>query len=145
MLKRSQSVTDPLSAASDGDGFSDGLEVEVGSDPLNPLCTPLNCRVNGEVASVLTSVLNTGSGGGPPSNEVDSVLFSVLNVRPAPGLLLEAESVIFSVVNTMPGVIASGFRTTSKSSPAAATEGEDSAHHAHRPGEVDMGRRRACR
>jgi hypothetical protein len=34
--------TNPLKADTDGDGFSDGEEVKAGSDPLDPLSTPLH-------------------------------------------------------------------------------------------------------
>jgi uncharacterized repeat protein (TIGR01451 family) len=34
--------TDPLDSDTDGDGFSDGIEVLFGSDPLDPLSTPLS-------------------------------------------------------------------------------------------------------
>ena len=33
--------THPLLADSDGDGFTDGQEVQLGSDPNNPVSTPL--------------------------------------------------------------------------------------------------------
>ena len=34
--------TDPTNRDTDGDGFTDGEEAEAGSDPLDPLSTPLN-------------------------------------------------------------------------------------------------------
>ena len=90
--------TDPFTADTDGDGFPDGLEVASGSDPLDPNCTPLNCRVSGETESVAFSILNapvTGAG----FIETESVGFSVVNAPVTGAGFTETESVAFSVLN----------------------------------------------
>ena len=56
--------TNPALADTDGDGFDDGFEVALGSDPTNPLSTP-NVPSLGVVPAVVTSgllVLSAGYG-----------------------------------------------------------------------------------
>jgi hypothetical protein len=50
--------TNPLKADTDGDGYSDGEEVKAGSDPLDPLSTPLHPHGSGNRAS---SSFNSGN------------------------------------------------------------------------------------
>jgi hypothetical protein len=58
-------------------GFSDGVEVATGSDPLNPASTPFTGRVRGSAYDTAFSVANSGSIQ-IPSGEVDA-MFSVSN------------------------------------------------------------------
>jgi hypothetical protein len=94
------SVVSPNSTAdSDGDGFSDIVEIASGSDPLDPNCTPLNCRLSGDMESVSFSVVNTASAASQP-HEADSEVFSIVNTATASARPHEADSETFSVVNT---------------------------------------------
>jgi Bacterial TSP3 repeat len=72
-------VTNP-EADSDGDGFPDGLEVEFGSDPLDPKSTP-DFYSKGEAISLTFSLLNNAAPAPPQPDlrEASSQLFSILN------------------------------------------------------------------
>lgn len=85
----------------DGDGFSDGVEVAAGSDPLNPNSTPLTGAVSGNVNSAVFSILNNHPTGPEATVEADSTLFSVLdNHVTGPQTVVETDSVLFSVLNS---------------------------------------------
>ncbi len=89
--------TDPLSTDTDSDGFSDGLEVVSYSNPLDSTCTPLNCRLQGNVDSLTLSALNSIS---PTlSYEVDSRPISSLQLTTPSGQLLEANSIPISALS----------------------------------------------
>jgi YD repeat-containing protein len=90
--------SDRLSADTDGDGFSDAAEIAAGSDPVNPACTPMNCRVGGEAVSRLVSVLNTTALPTAP-READSITFSILNTDAPTTSFREADSITFSLLN----------------------------------------------
>jgi len=97
------SVVSPNSTAdSDGDGFSDVVEVASGSDPLDPNCTPLNCRLFGDVDSVAFSVVNVVAQPSQP-HEAESTLFSIINSVASAAQPHEADSVLFSVLNSISG------------------------------------------
>ena len=95
-------VVDPTSTAdTDGDGFPDVVEATYGTDPLDPNSFPTASSVplSGESDS-LFSVLNLAAVGG--MNEVDGILFSVLNADGGGGigtLTNEVDGILFSVVN----------------------------------------------
>jgi hypothetical protein len=67
-------------ADSDGDGYPDGLEVEFGSDPLDPKSTP-DFYSKGEAISLTFSLLNNAAPAPPQPDlrEATSQLFSILN------------------------------------------------------------------
>ena len=50
--------TNPLKPDTDGDGYSDGDEVRAGSNPLDPLSTPLSPRGPGR-SSLIPDIQNT--------------------------------------------------------------------------------------
>ncbi len=98
-------VVDPTSTAdTDGDGFPDVVEALYGTDPLNPNSFPTasSVPISGE-SDGLFSVLNMAGGGSQTgTNEVDSILFSVLNADGSGGigtLINEVDGIPFSVVN----------------------------------------------
>jgi hypothetical protein len=98
-------VVDPTSIAdTDGDGFPDVVEALYGTDPLDPNSFPTasSVPISGE-SDGLFSVLNMAGGGGQTgTNEVDSILFSVLNADGSGGigtLTNEVDGILFSVLN----------------------------------------------
>jgi hypothetical protein len=91
--------TDPLNPDTDGDGFSDGVEVLAGSDPLDPASTPLMGAKHGEIESMTFSLLNTSGFSASPT-ETESVLFSLINSSGFSASPSETESVLFSLINT---------------------------------------------
>lgn len=95
--------TDPFNPDTDGDGFPDGVEVASGSDPLDPNCTPLNCKHRGSVESKSFSVADSSASASTP-NEADSILFSILNSFGTVGAPHEADSVLFSVLNSVASI-----------------------------------------
>jgi len=123
--------TDMFNPNTDGDDFSDGMEVEAGSDPLDETSFPVTPNLSiGEAVSLPFSVLNTVNPSEPaPGDSQDPALFvgaasslsfSVLNTvnpgEPTPGetqdpaLFVGAASILsFSVLNTVdPGQPAPG-------------------------------------
>jgi len=112
----------------DGDGYINGLEDALGSDPLDPASVP-NLRASGEVVSAAFAIRNdvlptTGQAlqaevvsatfailnsapvtTGPISQEVDSPTFSILNSTFNVTANLEVVSAAFSVLNN-PGFAA---------------------------------------
>jgi len=86
-------------ADSDGDGYSDGLEVTLGSDPLDAASFPDSSGFPRETESVAFSALNQAGLTGT-SRETSSVLFSALNTAGLTSITRETESVAFSLLNT---------------------------------------------
>jgi YD repeat-containing protein len=93
--------TDPLNPDTDGDGFSDAVEVASASDPLDPACTPLNCRISGNVITQNISVSNTGPTPNTPQ-ESDTKTFAVLNTSATMKAPIEADGKPFSVLSIAP-------------------------------------------
>ena len=93
---------------SDGDGYPDGLEIALGSDPFDANSVPVIPTVK-ETESVSFSVLNS-SVGGPGIRETESIAFSVLNGAVGGTAIRETESVAFSVLNGAVG--GTGIRET---------------------------------
>jgi YD repeat-containing protein len=116
-------IVDPSRAEedSDGDGFPNGLEILLGSNPFDPLSVPnpdaAVSEVVGSVVSLVNaagdtsitevvgpifSVVNTENPTGPPlPNEAVGTTISIVNAENPTGTLPnEAVGAVFSVVNT---------------------------------------------
>jgi YD repeat-containing protein len=98
-------VVNPISTAdTDGDGIPDVVEATYGTDPLDPNSFPTasSLPIFGESDS-LFSVLNMAGGGSQTGmNEVDGIVFSVVNADGGGGigtLTNEVDGIPFSVVN----------------------------------------------
>jgi YD repeat-containing protein len=94
---------DPTTAEedTDGDGFPNGLEILLGSDPLDPNSIPDPTSHITEVISTTFSLLNTGAPSPSLPNEAVSPIFSLLNTGVASSELPnEAVGPTFSILNT---------------------------------------------
>jgi YD repeat-containing protein len=98
-------VVDPTSTAdTDGDGIPDAVEAAYGTDPLDSTSFPTASDIipSGEADSVVTSILNIRPPAGSASTlEADALVFSILNTSRPPGSTNTGEtgSVIFSLLN----------------------------------------------
>ncbi|MGH8551231.1 MAG: IPT/TIG domain-containing protein [Methylococcales bacterium] len=98
--------TDPLNPDTDGDGFSDGVEIEGNSDPRDPASRPFDPnKYFGVADSAQFSALNNAV---PPANiaryEVSTPPFSAINDAIPPGNIpqYEISTPPFSVNNVAP-------------------------------------------
>lgn len=92
---------DNAEADADGDGFPNGLEVILGSDPFDPNSVPDPVAQITEAVGSTFSILNTEPGPTALPGEAVSPLLSILNTEPSPTALPgEAAGAIFSILNT---------------------------------------------
>jgi len=95
--------TDPLNPDTDSDSFSDGVEVASSSDPLDPSSTPLTSRISGYLTSKAFSVSNAGPTPSVPK-ETATKTFTVLNTGASVKVPIEAGSKPFTVLSIAPTV-----------------------------------------
>ncbi len=108
--------TDPLNLDTDGDGWPDGMELFLKSNPNDPASLPNPGLSTGYGASPVFSLLNTqnpGTGTAGMTRYVSSPVFSILNtLNPSTGVRGSTQYVsgfVFSIVNNLnPGIGTSG-------------------------------------